>query len=167
MLRVPKSNILKGTYHAKCTFVRLLYMNVSPVCQRTHQVSENTTLSIFLHTQISKNGAATDLIQTDTDLKILWRQERGAPPIWPTLHLSGEWETARKRWRRCSTYARPVTGAVVCHKSRISPCKNRAGLEQIKLNEAWLKCMICLVFWKKNFTDMFYIGMALQYMFQI
>ena len=38
---------------------------VSPVFQGTHQVSENTTLSIFLHTQISKkrgcNGADTDL----------------------------------------------------------------------------------------------------------
>ena len=44
---------------------------VSPVCQGTHQVSENTTLSLFLHTLISKNGAATDLIQTDTDLKIV------------------------------------------------------------------------------------------------
>jgi len=32
------------------------------VFQGTHQVSENTTLSIFLHTQISKKGAATDLI---------------------------------------------------------------------------------------------------------
>jgi len=38
-------------------------MNVSPVYQGTHQVSENTTLSLFLHTQISKNGAATELIQ--------------------------------------------------------------------------------------------------------
>ena len=43
---------------------------VSPVFQGTHQVSENTTLSLFLHTQISKNGAATDLIQIDTDLNI-------------------------------------------------------------------------------------------------
>ena len=44
--------------------------------------------------------------------------------IGPTLHLSGECGVgprpaiaARKRWRRCSTYARPVSGAVVCHKS--------------------------------------------------
>ena len=34
---------------------------VSPVFQGTHQVSENTTLSLYLHTQISKNGAATDV----------------------------------------------------------------------------------------------------------
>ena len=35
---------------------------VSPVCQGTHQVSEDTTLSLFLHTQISKNGATTEPI---------------------------------------------------------------------------------------------------------
>ena len=61
-----------------------------------------------------------------------------APPTWATLHLQTDrnryqkslpstrnrhqervrsHETARKRWRRCSTYARPVSGAVVCHKS--------------------------------------------------
>ena len=46
-----------------CTSFIHEYM--SPVFQGTHEVSENTTLSLFLHTQISKNGAATDLIQID------------------------------------------------------------------------------------------------------
>ena len=54
--------------NAVCT--SFIHEYVSPVCQGTHQVSENTTLSLFLYTQISKNGAATDLIQTDPDLKL-------------------------------------------------------------------------------------------------
>ena len=36
---------------------------VSPVCQGTHAASENKTLSLFLRSQISKNGATTELIQ--------------------------------------------------------------------------------------------------------
>ena len=36
---------------------------VSPVCQGTHKVSENKPLSLFLRTQISKNGGTTELIQ--------------------------------------------------------------------------------------------------------
>ena len=68
------------------SFTSFIHEYVSPVCQGTHQVSENTTL----YTQISKNGAATDLIQTDPDLNYLLRHKSGAPPIWPTFHLSGE-----------------------------------------------------------------------------
>ena len=60
----PEMHGLKGTYHAKCTFGCLLYINMCPRCVRgTHKVSENKTLSLFLRTQISKNGAATELIQ--------------------------------------------------------------------------------------------------------
>jgi len=63
---------LKGDLSCKMHFcTSFIHEYVSPVCQGTHQVSENTTLSPFLHTQISKNGAATELIQTDTDLKYL------------------------------------------------------------------------------------------------
>ena len=40
-----------------------IHKDVSPVCQGTHTASENKTLSLFLLTQISKNGATTDLIQ--------------------------------------------------------------------------------------------------------
>ena len=40
-----------------------IHKHVSPVCQGTHNVSENKTLSLFLRTQISKNGATTELIQ--------------------------------------------------------------------------------------------------------
>jgi len=36
---------------------------VSPVCQETHKVSENKTLSLFLRTHISKNGETTEMIQ--------------------------------------------------------------------------------------------------------
>ena len=39
--------------------------------------------------------------------------------------------------------------------------------EQMERNEAWLKCRICLVFWKKNYIYILYIGMALQYIVQI
>ena len=40
----------------------------------------------------------------------------------PPIRGMGGWAkataiAARKRRRRCSTYARPVSGAVVCHKS--------------------------------------------------
>ena len=51
---------LSCTMHFCTSFI---HEYLSLVCQGTHQVSENTTLSIFLHTQISKNGAATDLIK--------------------------------------------------------------------------------------------------------
>ena len=40
-----------------------IHKYVSPVCQGTHKVSENKTLSLFLHTKISKNGGSTELIQ--------------------------------------------------------------------------------------------------------
>ena len=76
----------------------------------------------------------------------------------PPIRGMGGWATAtaiaaRKRWRRCSTYARPVSGAVVCHKSSEEDFSQNQPLqkqgwkkEQIERNEAWLKCMICLVF---------------------
>ena len=58
------SKQVKGDPSCKMHFcTSFIHVYVSPVCQGTHQVSENTTLSLFLHTQISKNGAATDLIQ--------------------------------------------------------------------------------------------------------
>ena len=67
-----QSGHVKGDLSCKMHFcTSFIHEYVSPVCQGTHQVSENTTLSLFFHTQISKNGAATDLIHTDTDLKIL------------------------------------------------------------------------------------------------
>ena len=40
-----------------------IHKHVSPVCQGTHAASENKTLSLSLRTQISKNGATTELIQ--------------------------------------------------------------------------------------------------------
>ena len=95
-----------------------IHKYVSPVFQGTHQVSENTTLSIFLHTQISKNGAATDLIKTDLNTVLTSGQWRYG--YWANSTNQEETATAiavRKHWRRCSTYARPVSGAVVCHKS--------------------------------------------------
>ena len=33
-METKSTSYLKGTYHAKCTFVRLLYMNVCPRCSR-------------------------------------------------------------------------------------------------------------------------------------
>ena len=36
---------------------------VSPVCRGTHAASGNKPLSLFLRTQISKNGGTTELIQ--------------------------------------------------------------------------------------------------------
>ena len=44
-------------------FMPFVRKDVSPVCQGTHKVSENKTLSLFLCTQISKNGGTTELIQ--------------------------------------------------------------------------------------------------------
>ena len=40
-----------------------IHKYVSPLCQGTHKVSENKTLSLFLRTHISKNGGTTELIQ--------------------------------------------------------------------------------------------------------
>ena len=58
-----ESFYVKGELSCKMHFcTSFIHEYVSPVCQGTHQVSENTTLSLFLHTQISKNGAATELI---------------------------------------------------------------------------------------------------------
>ena len=41
----------------------VFYKYVSPVCQGTQKISENKTLSLFLRTQISKNGGTMELIQ--------------------------------------------------------------------------------------------------------
>ena len=121
-------------------------MHVSTVFQGTHQVSENTTLSIFLHTQISKKGAATDLIKTDPDLYTVLTSGRWRYGYW--ANSTNQEETAkaiavRKRWRRCSTYARPVGGAVLTGSAL---AKTGVKKVQFERNEAWLKCMICLVF---------------------
>ena len=40
-----------------------IHKYVSPVCQGTHKVSENKTLSLFVRAQISKNGGTMELIQ--------------------------------------------------------------------------------------------------------
>ena len=40
-----------------------IHKDVSLVCQGTHAASGNKTLSLFLRTQISKNGGTTELIQ--------------------------------------------------------------------------------------------------------
>ena len=116
---------LKGTYHAKCTFVLLLYMNMCPRCSRELTKCQKTQPSLFSSIPKSlKKGLQriwSKLIQIWT---LLWRHRSGATAIGPTLHLSGECGVgprpaiaARKRWRCCSTYARPVSGVVVCHKS--------------------------------------------------
>ena len=63
-VRMDEKRNLKGDLSCKMHFcTSSIHEYVSPVCQGTHQVSENTTLSLFLHTQISKNRAATELIQ--------------------------------------------------------------------------------------------------------
>ena len=67
---------------------------VSPVFQGTHQVSENTTLSIFLHTQISKKGAATDLIKTDPDLNTVLTSGRWRYGYWANSTNQEETATA-------------------------------------------------------------------------
>ena len=46
---------LNVTYYAKCTLMSFIHTYVSPVCKETHKVSENTTLSLFLLTHLSKN----------------------------------------------------------------------------------------------------------------
>ena len=54
----------KGLLSCKMHFLMsFIHKYVSPVCQGTHKVSENKTLSLFLRTHISKNGATTELIQ--------------------------------------------------------------------------------------------------------
>ena len=55
---------LKGDLSCKMHFLMsFIHQYVSPVCQGTQAASENKTLSLFLRTQISKNGATTELIQ--------------------------------------------------------------------------------------------------------
>ena len=54
---------LKVPSYAKCTFLCLLYINICPRCVRKLTVLENKTLSLFLRTQISKDGGTTGLIQ--------------------------------------------------------------------------------------------------------
>ena len=50
---------IKGPLSCKMHFLQ----HVSPVCRGTHAASENQTLSLFLRSQISKNGGTTELIQ--------------------------------------------------------------------------------------------------------
>ena len=40
-----------------------IHKYVSPVCQETHNVSENMTLSLLVFTNISKSGGTTELNQ--------------------------------------------------------------------------------------------------------
>ena len=116
---------LKGDLSCKMHFcTSFIHEYVSPVFQGTPQVSE-TQPSLFSSIPKSlKKGLQwiwSKLIQIWT---LYWCHRSGATAIGPTLHLSGECGVgrrlaiaARKRWRHCSTYARPVSGAVVCHKS--------------------------------------------------
>ena len=54
----------KGLLSCKVhVFISSIHKHVSPVCQGTHKVSENKTLSLSLRTQISQNGGTTELIQ--------------------------------------------------------------------------------------------------------
>ena len=83
-----------------------LCMNMCPRCVRELTKCQKTQPSLFFSIPKSLKTAATDLIQTDTDLKLFWHQKQGAPPIWATLHLSGEWEVAwhgnsMVTWRSC------------------------------------------------------------------
>jgi len=60
---------LKGDLSCKMHFwMSFIHKYVSPVFQGTHKVSENTTLSLFLRAQFSKNGGTTD-----PDLLPIWR----------------------------------------------------------------------------------------------
>ena len=90
--------IFKGDLSCKIHFcTSFIHEYVSPVFQGTHQVSENTTLSIFLHTQISKKGAATDLIKTDPDLNTLLTSGKWRYGYWaksPPIRGMGGWATA-------------------------------------------------------------------------
>ena len=93
---------LKGDLSCKMHFcTSFIHEHVS---QGTHQVSENTTLSIFLHTQISKQGAATDLI---------------TPPIRRRHH-------GHCRSKALETLQYICQASRWCCSQRISPCKNRA-----------------------------------------
>ena len=115
---------LKGDLSCKMHFcTSFTHEYVSPV-------SENTTLSIFLHTQISKKGAATDLIKTVPDLNTLLTSVKWRYGYWANSTNQEGTATAiavRKRWRRCSTYARPVDGAVLTEsalaKTGVTFCK--------------------------------------------
>ena len=74
LLKQYENYTLKVSYHAKCTFWCLLYINmcprcvpgVSPVCPRcVRELTQRQEIkpSLFLRTQISKNGGTTELIQ--------------------------------------------------------------------------------------------------------
>ena len=129
---------LKGTYHTKSTLVRLLYMNMCPrgsreltKCQKT-QPSLSSSIPKSLKKGLQRIWSK--LIQIWT---LSWRQDGGATAIRPTLHLSGEYGVrprpaiaARKRWRRCSTYARPVGGAVLTESDLA-----KTDLNNVKLSE--------------------------------
>ena len=64
-LKVKKNTLsVKGDRSFNMHFLMsFIHKYVSPVCQGTHAASVNKTLSLFLRTQISKNGATTELIQ--------------------------------------------------------------------------------------------------------
>ena len=111
---------LKGTYHAKCTFVCLLYMNMCPRCVRELTKCQKTQPSLF---SFIPKSLKTGLQRSWYRSEIVLTSETGSSAYMgnsPPIRGMGGWATAIaawKRWRRCSTYARPVSGAVVCHKS--------------------------------------------------
>ena len=76
---------------------------VSPLCKETHKVSENTTLSLFLLTHISKkkkkNGGANEQIQ---DLAPDVNGEMWHTWHVPTYHLRHTWHVPT--YRRLSEY---------------------------------------------------------------
>jgi len=60
---VPRPDQLRTTALKVTYYVSFIYKYVSPVCQETHKVSENKTLSLFLLSHISKNRGTTEMIQ--------------------------------------------------------------------------------------------------------
>ena len=110
---------LKGTYHAKCTFVRLLYMNMCPRCSRELTKCQKTQPSLFSSIPKSlKTGLQriwSRLIQILTLFYVTkWS---GSPRNGSWANSTNQEETATdiavpKCWRRCHTYFRPLDGAV-------------------------------------------------------
>jgi len=77
-------------------FMPFVHKDVSPVCQGTHKVSENKTLSLFLHTQISKNGGTTELIHICVRYDVISEMWAGFTPT--TLSETLLSETMRDRF---------------------------------------------------------------------
>ena len=76
------SRWFKGDLSCKMHFcTSFIHDYVSPECQKTQP-------SLF--SSIPKS-LKTGLQRSWYRLEFFWRQKRGAPPIWATLHLSGEW----------------------------------------------------------------------------